>query len=211
MENEIQPPAKFERFEKILVTGINGAVYRGTILWRDCCHHYQAGPDFKGPDRSWWEWYYEVSVPDRDCCCTFVESQLQGSGQIDSEEAHLGKRFEISFDTVLLDDMTIVEGKYLQRYPMGESWEPIEAFGIVEGSYRIPDQHWQVFTFSKKDIAEARHEFGAWESGNPGINFEVPEGVVLYRDYIIRCISKVFGTEPESWILVRGPDSVYLK
>ena len=44
---------------------------------------------------------------------TLKESRLQATGHFDPEEAHLGKRFEISFDFVQLEDMTVVDGKAL--------------------------------------------------------------------------------------------------
>jgi hypothetical protein len=123
----------------------------------------------------------------------------------------LGKRFEISFDTVQIEDMTVVDGKYHRKFPRGDFWFPIEDISTQEGCYRIPEQFWQVFIFEKGDVSELRHHFGVWQSGIPGISFEVPQEVVLYRDYMIQAMSKVFDTEPESWIEVRGLDSLVLK
>ena len=95
----------------------------------------------------------------------------------------------------------------LVHYPMGDFWEPIEDYSIEEGSYRIPGRFWQVFCFAKRDVPELRHRFGVCESGITGIAFDVPNEVVLYRDYQIRAMSRVFDTDPESWIVARGPCS----
>ena len=132
-------------------------------------------------------------------------------GEFDPAEAHLGTRFEISFDTVQIEDMTVVDGKYRLNFPRGESWFSIDEIDHREGCYRIPGQFWQVFDFHKSDVPELRHHFEVSESGITGLAFDVPNAVVLYRDYLIRAMSKVFDTEPESWIVVSGPDSLKLR
>ena len=140
-----------------------------------------------------------------------MESNLESTGEFDPEDAHLGKRFEISFDLVPLDDMTIVEGKYRLNLPGTEYWVPIEDYNRMEGSYRIPGHFWQVFDFHKSDVPELRHDFDVCDSGLKRIAFDVPNEVILYRDYLIRAMSKVFDTEPESWTVVSGPDSMLLR
>ena len=113
------------------------------------------------------------------------------TGEFGPEEAHRGRRHEISFDTGLEDDNP-----------------------IVEGSYRVPGKFWQIFLFEKADdrgepVAELRHEFGTWRSGITGISFLAPEGDVVDKAYILRAFASVFGTD--EWVVVRGPDSLLLK
>jgi hypothetical protein len=187
------PPAGFRRFEKVLVAGSPGKWYPGTVLWCDLVRYSPyASPGSGEPPPRWSEWEYAVYMPELDRCATLKDDRLRATGEFDSEEAHLGRRFEISFDTGLDDDDR-----------------------IVEGSYRVPGRFWQVFTFTKgsrgpgESVAELRHHFDEWESGITGIVFDVPMGAVLDRAYILRAFAGVFGTE--DWVEVRGPDSGLLK
>jgi hypothetical protein len=187
-----QPPARFQRFERVEVTDTAGKLHQGTILWRDLCQ-YTAFPDRDGqePPRRWSQWEYAVDLTDFACCPTFDESRLAATGEFDPEVAHRGRRHEISFDTGLEGDNS-----------------------TVEGSYRIPGEFWQVFLFEKENapgesVPELRHQFGAWASGMTGITFEVPREAVVDKGYIFRAFSSVFGTE--NWVEVRGPDSLLMK
>ena len=181
------PPARLKRFEKVLVADKAGTFHSGTILWRDLVQYSQYGsPGFTGPPGRWSEWEYSVYLPDLDRCATLGESRLETTGEFDPEEAHLGHRFEISFDTGLGEDET-----------------------IVEGSYRVPGKLWQIFLFRKESVTELHHRFGEWPSGITGIEFDVPGEVVLDRDYMLRAFSTVF--ETEDWVEVRGPDSLLMK
>ncbi len=186
------PSAKFQRFEKVLITDKAGKVHRGTVLWRDLVEYSQFTPrGFQGPPRRWSQWEYAVDLPDFACCPTLEESRLEPTGEFDSEEAHLGRRYEISFDTGLGEDMS-----------------------NVEGSYRVPGKFWQVFSFTKSDaegrpVPELCHHFDEWQSGITGIEFHVPEGDVLDREYVFRAFASAFGTD--EWVEVRGPDSLFLK
>jgi hypothetical protein len=187
------PPAGFQRFEKVLVAGDSGKWYPGTILWRDLTQYSQYAPlGSREVPRRWSEWEYAVHVTDLDRCATLKEDRLRATGAFDPEDAHLGERYEISFDTGLDDDMS-----------------------LVEGSYRVPGQFWQVFTFTKQrrgpgsSVPEPCHHFGEWESGITGIEFDVPMGAVLDREYMLRAFSRVFGTD--DWVEVRGPDSGLMK
>ena len=133
------------------------------------------------------EWVYCVCLPTLECWRSLLESDLEPTGEFDMEEAHLGSRYEISYDTVSSDDM----GR------------------AVEGSFRLPGHHWQVFLFTKEAVLELTHRFGTWRSGITGVSFEVPECIVINHEFITGAMSEVFG--PASWIVVRGPDSLVLK
>ena len=114
------------------------------------------------------------------------ESRLHPTGEFDSEENHLGKRFEVSFDTVAEDDTD-----------------------IEEGCYRLPGRFWEVFVFVKADLADLRHALVTWPSGITGVQFDVPRSAMLERGYVIRAMSEVFAAE--SCAVVYGPDSLLLK
>ena len=184
--------------------GEDVAGHLGTVIW---CNQ----PYFNHRTRIWAEWGYGVYFPPVDRYRSFRESDLESTGEVELEAAIRGQRYEISFDTVPIEDMTVVDGKYQMVLPRGEFWFPIDEIGTQEGTYRVPGQFWQVFIFSKLEISEPRHHFGTWESGITGVEIEVPNEVILYRDYMIGIMSKVFDTEPESWVVVSGLDSLLMK
>ena len=116
---------------------------------------------------------------------------MEATGEFDPEDAHRGRRYEISFDTGLETDND-----------------------IVEGSFRVPGEFWQIFIFRKRNdrgeyVAELRHESGSWASGITGIEFHAPNEAVINKGYVFRAFASVFGTD--EWVEVRGPDSLLLK
>lgn len=192
MHDDDPPPAKFRPFEKVVVTDARGRGHSGTILWRSLVQYSPfAFPGGDEPPGPWSQWEYAVALPELACCPTFEEDRLQSAGEFDAEDAHLGRRFELSFDTGLEDDNA-----------------------IVEGSYRVPGRFWQVFLFRKEGpgvetVPELRHHFRMWDSGITGIAFDVPGEAVLDRDYILEALASVFGAV--DWAEVRGPDSQLMK
>jgi hypothetical protein len=192
MQDDDQPIAKFQRFERVLMTDREGKHHTGTILWRDLVQYRQfVPPGFQGTPERWARWEYAVNLPDFGCCPTLEEDRLEPTGEFDAEGAHRARRYEISFDTGLDDDDL-----------------------VVEGSFRVRGEFWQVFVFEKKkvrgeSISELRHRFVDWESGISGVVFDVPSETTLDKHYIIRAFAIVFGTD--DWVEVRGPDSLLLK
>ena len=176
-------PARFTRFEKVTITnGRMGACFagrRGTIIWCD-------PPNRKTRDGAWLPWLYIVSFAAPNDFRSFVESDLQTTGEFDTEHAHLGLRHEISYDTVPDDDMV-----------------------FVEGTFRLPGRFWQIFAFSNEDVPEIRHQFGISESGIVSIGFGVPRKICIDHRLIVEAMSEVF--EAGSWVVVRGPDSMVLR
>lgn len=189
MQQEFVPAPKFRRFEKVLLidegTALGRSDQQGVVIWSDHTR-FSAYDGFKKPPRRWSEWVYSVYLSGRDCYCSLRESQLQPTGDFDSEKNHIGIRFEISFDTVPEDDTH-----------------------IEEGCYRLPGQFWEVFVFIKEDVADLRHDLVTWPSGIAGVQFDVPESAVLNREYVMRAMSDVFAAEPCT--VVYGPDSLLLK
>jgi hypothetical protein len=184
MKRTNYPPAKFERFERVTVTGIGPRCgpYRGqsgTVLWRD---PFYARMKPGRPGR----WMYVVHLPVAGCCQTFFESDLESIGVLDSASAHLGERPEVSFDTVLGEDNT-----------------------YVEGCYRLPGRFWDVVIFTKADVAELLCLPSSWDSGITGTVFHVPAEAKLNRDYVLRALSRAFGYE--GWVQAAGPDSMVLR
>jgi hypothetical protein len=186
MQNEATPAAKFQRFEKVSLRADGHPELRGVVIWCDYTRVSACDQGFKNPPRRWAEWTYSVYVPDRDCYHTLEESRLHPTGEFDSEESHLGKRFEVSFDTV-----------------------PGNETSIEEGCYRLPGRFWEVFEFVKADVADLRHAVVTWPSGITGVRFDVPRSAALDRGYVIRAMSEVFAAA--SCAVVYGPDSLLLK
>ncbi len=194
MQYDTRPPAKYKRFEKVSVaerykevglvhiapdiTGEQIAGRRGTIIWSRAWFDLRIG---------WKEWSYCVSFPVPEACLAYRESDLLPTGEINTLESQLGRRFVISYDTGLTEDTA-----------------------ILEGCYRLPGHRWQVFTISRDDVPRlATHRFVAWESGITGVEFEVPREFAINYDYVQTSMSQIFGAE--TWAVVAGPDSGFLK
>ncbi len=185
MQGENNPEARFQRFEWVLI-GMGSPGERGVVLWRDYVRYAQHDQGWQQPRRRWSEWVYSVYLPERLCCHSFDESQLEATGEFDSEANHFGQQFEISFDTVNAEDAD-----------------------TIEGCYRVPGRFWDVFVFIRSDVSELRHRLVTWASGILGVQFDVPTGVILNNDYVKGSMADVFAAD--SWIDAHGPDSLLLK
>src|SRR5262249_11718888 len=93
---------------------------------------------------------------------------------------------EISYDLVMEEDMS-----------------------FVEGCYRLPGRPWEVFIVSKMSIAEPEHTFGKWDSGVTGVTFRVPRGMKVNKAVVEELLSSALGVA--CWREVRGPDSIMLR
>jgi hypothetical protein len=184
MQDLTPPAARFQRFEIVSIAnrrmGDEFAGQRGTVIWCD-------RPWFDRRAGAWEEWIYCLSLDGFGRCRSFLESDLEPTGEFDTEQSQLGNRYEISYDTVMDDEDT----------------------GAVEGSYRLPGHLWQVFLFTKEDVPELRHSFGTWQSGITGVQFEVPNPMPLNREVVVKAMTEAFGAS--AWIEVDGPDSLVLK
>jgi hypothetical protein len=89
---------------------------------------------------------------------------------------------EISYDLVMENDMS-----------------------FVEGCYRLPGRPWEVFIFSKRKIDQPEHRFGQWDSGVTGINVFVPVDTTLNKCRVEELLSSALGIA--EWREVRGPDA----
>ncbi len=65
------------------------------------------------------------------------------------------------------------------------------------------------FLFQNSDVSELEHHFGTWQSGITGAHFDVPKGVPINQEYVIRAMARVSGAG--SWDVVQGPDSLAMK
>src|SRR3954471_14968703 len=139
MQDLTPPAARFQRFEIVSVAnrrmGDKFVGHRGTVIWCD-------RPWFDRRAGAWREWIYSVSLADLGCYRSFLESDLEPTGEFDTEQSPLGSRYEISYDIVMSDDM-----------------------GFVDGCYRLPGHLWQVLLFAHKDVPALSHSFGTWRSG----------------------------------------------
>jgi hypothetical protein len=97
-------------------------------------------------------------------------------------------RAQISFDLVMEDNMS-----------------------FVEGTYRLPERDWQVFIFGPDN--RVTHPVvrtdGRWESGVTGVPVKWPSGAPLNKAVVLRLLSEQLGVA--EWDEVRGPDSMMLR
>lgn len=97
-------------------------------------------------------------------------------------------RAQISFDLVMEDHMS-----------------------FVEGTYRLSERGWQVFIFgpdSRVTKPVVRTE-GHWESGVTGVHVAWPPTAQLNKDVVLRLLFEYLGVT--EWEEVRGPDSIQLR
>jgi hypothetical protein len=95
---------------------------------------------------------------------------------------------EITFDLVMEEDMS-----------------------FVEGCYKLDGGPWQVFIFAspgRRDIVEVRTNL-TWSSGVTGLNAFVPKDVKLNKSTVLEVLSDALGVT--EWVEVRGPDSIVLR
>lgn len=94
---------------------------------------------------------------------------------------------EISYDLVMEDEMS-----------------------FVEGTYRLPGGEWQVFIFipwqGSNAVVWTRSE---WESGVTGLVVRFPGKVPLNKVVVESVLSEALGVS--EWIEIRGPDSMRLR
>jgi hypothetical protein len=94
---------------------------------------------------------------------------------------------EISFDLIMEDDMS-----------------------FVEGTYRLPGGEWQVFIFSRKAISKPEiNVHSKWVSGVTGVVIQYPEFHKLDKSVVLQILSSALGVT--EWQEVRGPDSINLR
>jgi hypothetical protein len=93
---------------------------------------------------------------------------------------------EISYDLIMLDDMS-----------------------FVEGTYHLPGGEWQVVIVSRYEIAEPQVMSRHWESGVSGVFIRFPRFGKLNREAVERVLSGALGVA--EWVRVRGPDSIQLR
>jgi hypothetical protein len=93
---------------------------------------------------------------------------------------------EISYDLVMGDDMD-----------------------FAEGCYRLPGKTWEVFTATKRKIADAQYRSFQWDSGVSGILLHVPEATRLNKTLVEELLSSALGVA--GWREVKGPDSIMIR
>ncbi len=95
-------------------------------------------------------------------------------------------RAEISYDLVMDDDMS-----------------------FVEGTYRLAGGEWQVVIVSRRDVAEPEVIHQHWESGVSGVLVHFPREDRLNFESLERVLSDALGVA--EWVRVHGPDSMNLR
>jgi hypothetical protein len=96
------------------------------------------------------------------------------------------KRAEISFDLVMEENMS-----------------------FVEGTYCLPGCPWQVFIFSRRAIQQPEVRPSVWDSGVSGVVVRFPKLGVLNKETVKEILSQSLGVT--NWDEVRGPDSMQLR
>ena len=94
---------------------------------------------------------------------------------------------EISYDFVMTDQMS-----------------------FVEGTYRLPGREWQVFIFGPdSSVTHPQAITGKWESGITGVFVKWPPSLTLNKKSVVELMSAQHGVS--EWTEVRGPDSMQLR
>jgi hypothetical protein len=93
---------------------------------------------------------------------------------------------EISYDLVMVDNMS-----------------------FVEGCYRLPGLPWKVFVTTRGYVTEPAYRCFKWDSGVSGLVLDFPAGAPLNKTLVERLLSSALGVE--AWREVRGPDSIVLR
>lgn len=95
---------------------------------------------------------------------------------------------ELTFDLVMENDMS-----------------------FVEGCYRLPNEHWHIFIFVRERGMQKMiiEQNVVWESGNTGFVVTLPEDVKLNKDTALKILSDI--SNVAVWSEVRGPDSMQLR
>jgi hypothetical protein len=95
---------------------------------------------------------------------------------------------EISYDMVMDDDMS-----------------------FVEGTYRLPGRDWKVVIVSgsERDVPSVQVEQTHWDSGVTGVVLRIPRAERINADKVEQILSDALGVT--NWIRVRGPDSMGLR
>jgi hypothetical protein len=78
-----------------------------------------------------------------------------------------------------------------------------------EGTYRLSGGEWQVFIFSRRDVAEPQVKTGRWDSGVTGVWVKYPSAALLNRAAVERVLGAELGIT--EFVVVRGPDSMNLR
>jgi hypothetical protein len=95
--------------------------------------------------------------------------------------------------------------------PAEISWDLLmdDDMSFVEGTYRLPDREWQVVIISKRSVSSAEVVDTEWESGVTGLHVKWPQERNLNKAAVIELLSAHLGVN--AWSEVRGPDSMNLR
>src|SRR5690242_15149430 len=93
MRDSSMPPSRFRRFEKVVVanaeTGGEFLGQVGTVLWCD-------RPCRSRATASWGRWGYALYFPALGRYGSYLDTDLEPTGEFDAEESLLGRRFELT-------------------------------------------------------------------------------------------------------------------
>ncbi len=85
-----------------------------------------------------------------------------------------------------------------------------EEMSFVEGTFRLPDEEWQVFIFIRRNVTDRPIWWHSqWASGATGVTVTFPNERVLNRKAVEAVLTDATGAT--EWAEVRGPDSMHLR
>ncbi|MBI5723961.1 MAG: hypothetical protein HZA50_08395 [Planctomycetes bacterium] len=85
-----------------------------------------------------------------------------------------------------------------------------ENMSFVEGTYRLLGGDWQVFIFSRSPTSQPEIDTTVkWKSGATGVRVIFPKSKKLNKSVVIKVLSQSFGVT--EWQEVHGPDSMQLR
>jgi len=152
----------------------------GVVFWREPMQDHTAVAETQ-------RWKYIVYLPARHAYRTVVERHLTALEGSVEPSFFFAERAEISYDVVVDDDST-----------------------IVEGCVRLPGETWRTFHASKEDeLAEARFWTFDWENGIGGMALELPAGVTMNKAALEQAFASFLGVE--QIVEAPGPDSMMMR
>lgn len=95
---------------------------------------------------------------------------------------------QITFDLIMEDDMS-----------------------FVEGCYKLSNKNWEVFIISQEESIEkitVEKEI-TWQSGNTGVIIKLPKNAKINKINVLKILSNVL--DVSAWSEVVGPDSMQLR
>ncbi|WP_434421660.1 hypothetical protein [Nannocystis pusilla] len=157
---------------------VNGL--EGVVFWREPMQEHTASAEKQ-------RWKYVVYLPAKHEYRTLIERHLTALDGSVEPSFFFGERAEISYNVVVDDDST-----------------------IVEGCVRLPGETWRTFYAEKTvDLADASFQTFDWENGLRGLAVKMPWGVPMNKAALQQALATFLGVEQV--VEAPGPDSMMIR